>query len=357
MRTITFIVTFILITMEVAFSQFAFPDDYPTGPFPAYSPSRITGLYSVRYYSDGEEVFPVGGMSDGELIRSKDGLTDTISYMQGVRQTDIYSYSEKNLLLSYKSLVIHDLSQLLYPTQIDHYEYDNKDRIIKKTTYLNEVEEKNGEYITNTRSKSEITYDYEQNIVTFYDRFYHDDSESIRTFKYSFTETGYIEDTGEKQTEYTFDEKNRLTKISDSYSYVYHDNGYARFYDTDWELEPVKEKKDFIFDEKGYLEEVLFLKKGEMDDDWQLYYWEEYSYNGFIVSNQNIEQSSPSAKVYGTDGGIIIETHNPTTLVISTVTGQLVLKKTVDSYEKFVPVSQGLYIVNVGQESYKILVK
>lgn len=360
MRTIIFIITILFITTEIALSQYTFPYfGYPQGPFPRYSPSRITGICSIRDYNEkGEEIMlpPGQGISDIELIRSKDDLTDTITYVYGTKNTRVYTYSENNLLLSSRLLITDSPSQLVVPINITDYEYDAEDRVIKQTMYHNEVIEKGGRYMISTRIKNEDTYDYTQNTVTHHNRFYFNDSEYTQTVRYSFTSTGYIEYSGEEQTEYIFDDKNRLIQQGDIYTYIYQDNGYTELFKNIWEPDSKISRKDYIYDENGFRKEEIFYNKDETGN-WQVDFRREYTFNEFTVSNEKIEPYPSSIKVSVTASGIIVEAQDTVVLLISTIAGQQVVNKKLEEGQEFIPLSEGIYIINVGKESHKILVR
>lgn len=61
--------------------------------------------------------------------------------------------------------------------------------------------------------------------------------------------------------------------------------------------------------------------------------------------------------VYSVDGSIYIQSETPQQAAVYSITGQLQVQRTVDSSMISIPVSNGIYIVKVGKEVHKVIVK
>ena len=192
------------------------------------------------------------------------------------------------------------------------------------------------------------------------------------------TDSGYISN---DSIEYIFDKKGRLSKLKflkakDEYVvdsvgnryrvgdfyYSYFDGGYTelRYYHRGkmiWGAPDAWVKTDYFFQKKGYLsKEITYLKeKGETK--WKKLRHDEYAYSykaGNPHSNLVIEKPG---KVYAAEGSVVIENEQPALVAVYTFGGQLVEQRRMTAGIDRIPLPKGLYIVVVGKEGHKIVVR
>lgn len=68
------------------------------------------------------------------------------------------------------------------------------------------------------------------------------------------------------------------------------------------------------------------------------------------------QQKEFSVKVYTSGSSIVIETEKPATIDIYSATGLLRAQQTIDEGITYIPLSKGIYIVNVSGKAYKVMV-
>ncbi len=202
--------------------------------------------------------------------------------------------------------------------------------------------------------------------------------DKIITYTYVMTDSGYISN---DSIEYIFDKKGRLSKLKflkakDEYVvdsvgnryrvgdfyYSYFDGGYTelRYYHRGkmiWGAPDAWVKTDYFFQKKGYLsKEITYLKeKGETK--WKKLRHDEYAYSykaGNPHSNLVIEKPG---KVYAAEGSVVIENEQPALVAVYTFGGQLVEQRRMAAGINRIPLPKGLYIVVVGRQGHKIVVR
>lgn len=286
---------------------------------------------------------------------NKNLLIDTayIFSATGMITSYISKYSDKGRLLSLSSyypghkdpvtgVVITEPKENL----VDEYEYGQDGRLLKHKTYKLEG---------GSRSLDKIF-----------------------TYKYVMTDSGYISN---DSIEYILDKKGRLAKLKflkakDEYVvdsagnryrvgdfyYSYFDGGYTelRYYHRGkmiWGAPDAWVKTDYFFQKKGYLsKEITYLKeKGETK--WKKLRHDEYAYSyraGNPHSNLVIEKPG---KVYAAEGAVVIENEQPALVAVYTFGGQLVEQRRMAAGINRIPLPKGLYIVVVGRQGHKIVVR
>jgi len=167
--------------------------------------------------------------------------------------------------------------------------------------------------------------------------------------------------------EYIFDLKNRLKTIEIEYTkssavfypvpltnrmkydYKYTDSGYEEYF------EDMLNKK-VSFQEDGLCTEII-LYTDSADNLPGYFQITKYSYfkDSHEVSNAEIESVIP--QVYGVEGGVVLDLMQAAVVSVYTLSGSLVKKTNVDEGNTMIPLTKGIYIVVIGDLSYKVLVR
>jgi|GEM_PF-2926025 len=328
----------------------------------------------------------VGGFieEDGgyKLIkRSSDGLTDTIKSFPEVRPvgidvSNIKKYSDDGKLVY--SSIITDYTSYLDKKETE-YLYDSEDRILEIST------RKNYEYGSEAMVYDTVKYDYElkpdakmreYNLITHSG---HTLNDSVFVF---YNDSGYLTlqefpaiETIPRQADsikYVFDSKGRFVKKIVTYEitinngrpstldlreppiieYKYTDNGYEVYEDG------IK-TTEYKFQSNGYCTEIIHYYLFDVGDSIPLVFSiKKISYykNGeIIVGNESFENDAP--KAYGVEGGIVVSTEKPLPVSIYTFSGSLAKQERVSAGTNTIPLTEGLYVVVIGNMSYKVLVR
>lgn len=225
---------------------------------------------------------------------------------------------ENNKLVSkdcYRNLEMTDLSDQIF------YEYDEEGRRTK---------ERHIRY-----SDNEITHD--------------------TTFVFDFstvnhTDSGYIFN----NVNYCFDEKNHLKKeIHDNriitYSYYNDESGY----DMITTGNGYKDKLEHFFNKHGLLTKLTGSRLDLTSDHKSILELEYYFSPGNATSNSFVINIP---EIYGTTGGLIINTKQPEWIMIYTLSGQLVKKEYINQNQQ-IPLPKGIYIVKSTNKTFKVVVK
>jgi hypothetical protein len=310
------------------------------------------------------------------IKKSTDGLTDSLR-IYNIESSDQYEECVKKYsgeALSYSSHIVH------YPTNIDStqnkYEYDNEGRIFKIIkTYSS------GKNIT--KDTTVFDYDLKQFAPELQYNTIYKNNDSIMVF---YNDSGYVTiqefpdilsiphyvDT----TRYVFDSQSRLIKListievlsdDDVYSvvprklrgtltieYKYTDNGYEVY-------ENEMKKLEYKFQSDGYCTDIIEYETSDRSVYPPLYKIvsiEKFSYfkNGeVIVDNGLFENVIP--KLYSIQGAVVVNTEKPLPVSIYSLSGSLVKQEKVSAGNTTIPLSKGLYIVVIGNMSYKIFIR
>jgi len=302
------------------------------------------------------------------LSKNNDGLVDTLRTYAPEHAGESYAWQSVKKYTVDDQLIYVCESNQSYTNEVT-YTYDLKGRILIE-------KQKNFIYETDTivKDSSYVEYDYEKGVIYT----------KPSNIYFEYTNNGYmIADTfnvyesipgglsGEvkcvdKKT-YIFDSKNRLETIDiertlsspifyptpvvtkGKYNYKYTDFGYEEYFNSEL-------NQKVTFQEDGYCSEVIlyFDSVGEM---LRVFSIKRFSYfnSGQEVSNREIELIIP--KAYGVDGGVIIELTKSAAISVYTLSGSLVKKTNVDEGNTMMPLTKGIYIVVIGDLSYKVLVR
>lgn len=354
-----------------------------------YVDNRMTGEANPSTYSF-EEIPGFFTLRSYTLIKqSPDGLVDTFEYLSRnhtnelfVRQ-NIKKYSTDGKLIYTAPFADLTTAPAGFFMAESQYVYDTNGRI-QETNYKEYYKSIDDNSIE-IRSEGYTKYDYENNIII-------NSNSKVPLTYILYTDNGYIT----KQQDYYYDNK-ELVLVSDSviaeyifdtsnrlireerYSphisfldpgyeiiatdttiveYKYTTNGYERY-------ENGVKKESFAFQQDGYCTEIIGYRPyneyldGEEADPNELYINSitKYAYfkNGQEVSNGPIESASP--KAFGTQGGIMIDLEKATAVTVYTVAGSLVRKSQMDEGKTTISLPKGIYIVAIGNLSYKVLVR
>ena len=320
------------------------------------------------------------------LIKSSsDGLTDTLKYyyinsetMKDAMDKYVEKYSDDGKLVF--SSWDMDISKPLYGMGERKYLYDTENRISEITTI------NNNDGAATVVVYDTIKFDYEfkpyLGIETLeYNTIYMKSSKAAQndSLFVFYTEEGYeiIDESGSiydyKTTQYRFDAQNRLISINTSYNdpqptsryefymkkdflieYKYTKNGYEEF---------LNEAKiaEYKFQDDGYCMEINHYEVSDVavyPPISNLKSVEKFSYfkNGEVISDNEFF-GNVTPKIYGIQGGIVVSAEKSLPVSIYTFSGGLVKQDRVSAGTNTIPMTKGLYIVVIGNMSYKILVQ
>ena len=319
------------------------------------------------------------------LIKSSyDGFVDTLNifsetHLTGIgKRYHVKKYSDEGRL-------VYSSSVMEYPSMTDReereYLYDVEGRILEIATTKNhdgaatvmvydtvKYDYEFKPYLSTVTIKYNTIYTKEDSILVFY----FDDKNVCATIEYAGT-------VYEVNTEYLFDNQSRLTKITKSFyspavptgnnseepndlefkepitiEYKYTDNGYE-------EYENAIKKTEYKFQDDGYCMEIIQyepLDAAVFPPVYSVKSIRKFSYfkdGEVIVDNGLIGKTAP--EVYGIQGGVAINTEKSLPVSIYTFSGSLVKQERVSAGTNTIPLTKGLYVVVVGNMSYKVLVR
>lgn len=137
--------------------------------------------------------------------------------------------------------------------------------------------------------------------------------------------------------------------------YTYTNNGYK---ETSKHLGYSYVRREYVFNEQGDLIKLLWYE-GANIDNLGLSTTTEYTYTyPNPTSNENIKQQN--YKVYSTENGLVIENNIRDSNIkasIYAITGQLLRTISISDNRTEIPLSSGIYIVVLDNQSYKVKVK
>ncbi len=356
-----------------------------TSPFNGeFNEPRYKGVDSISYiYYEKKPITQTNVDEIPELVpiissyilvkNSADELSDTLRYNNGEGfDKYIKKYSEDGKLV-YSSSEVHDNNSI--DIEKRKFVYDAEERISE----ISMIKNRNGDatvmvydtikydyvfkpYLGSVTIKYNTIYTQNDSILVFYS----DDQNLYETIE-------HLRTTDETTTQYIFDDQNRLIKKTISYytppkptsgdnqeyrtpdvfDYEYTDNGY-KIYENEGKT------TEYNFQNDGYCTEIIYYEQSMIAVYPPLYVVaiEKFSYckNGTpIVGNEPIEQKAP--KVYGTQGGIVVNTETSLPVSIYMFSGALVKKEIAGAGNQIIPLSKGFYIVTIGNMSYKVLVR
>ena len=300
------------------------------------------------------------------IKRSSDGLTDTLKrilypHPEGVGITYTKKYSDEGRLVYSSSIVDYSIM-----TDIEEkkYLYDAEGRISEITTT------KNNDGAATVMVYDTVKFDYEfkpympileYNLITN-SGYTKNDSMFV-----SYSDSGYmtIQEFAAHDTvpyridsvKYVFDSQGRLVKRLQSgktVEYEYTENGYE-------EYENGIKQTEYKFQNDGYCTEIIQyapLDAAVFPPIYSIKSMEKISYfkNGeVIVGNESFEEIAP--KAYGVQGGIAVNTEKALPVSIYSFSGSLVKQENVSAGNNIIPLPKGIYVVVIGQMSYKVFVR
>lgn len=223
------------------------------------------------------------------------------------------------------------------------------------------------EYFYDAANKKDSILLYKKGLIS--DKFYLSSKEVI-----SHSDTGYVTKTYQvegqkvvlvKVSQYKTDAQKRVVasriaqadsngkvKYSD-YKYVYTENGYDMIHPVDkgW-----ISKREFRFNEQGDLiSQKQYTKIAEKDWTLDLSFEYKYTYGG-ETSNEAIEQLEN--EVFAAEGAVtIVSVQSQLPYAVYSISGQLCAQGVLTSTQTSVPLNQGVYIVLVGNERHKVVIR
>lgn len=277
----------------------------------------------------------------------------------------VYTFSPMGMITSYIS------------------KYSDKGRLLSLSSYYpGHKDPVTGVFITEPKENLVDEYEYGQDGRLLKHKTYKLDGGStsldkIFTYKYVMTDSGYISN---DSIEYILDKKGRLAKLKflkakneyvvDSagnqyrvgdFYYSYFDGGYTlRSYHRGnkiWGTTDTWVKTDYFFQKKGYLSKTVTYQRKKGEPKWKVLKHDEYAYSyraGNPHSNLVIEKPG---KVYAAEGAVVIENEQPALVAVYTFGGQLVEQRRMAAGINRIPLPKGLYIVVVGRQGHKIVVR
>ncbi len=277
----------------------------------------------------------------------------------------VYTFSPMGMITSYIS------------------KYSDKGRLLSLSSYYpGHKDPVTGVFITEPKENLVDEYEYGQDGRLLKHKTYKLEGGStsldkIFTYKYVMTDSGYISN---DSIEYILDKKGRLAKLKflkakneyvvDSagnqyrvgdFYYSYFDGGYTlRSYhrgNTIWGTTDTWVKTDYFFQKKGYLSKTVTYQRKKGEPKWKVLKHDEYTYSyraGNPHSNLVIQKPG---KVYAAEGAVVIENEQPALVAIYMFGGQLVEQRRMTAGIDRIPLPKGLYIVVVGRQGHKIVVR
>lgn len=327
------------------------------------------------------------------IKRSLDGLTDTLEVHEEMvpKSADRIDGNENTVNGR------HTLDRLPVYWEINQYAHDGK---LSHTTCLESYQSSSS--IMETRDELFFQYDQEGRLAEYRGIFYNSLDknyflEMVFSFDYnmitrsmrsnddsswsedmlihiSYTDNGYIaqwvSSTDTIIKYYMFNEADQLVRVCSVFSnyiseavqgksingfisayieYKYTPNGYEIYDENGYK------EREYLFNKDGYCTDIIYYGKG-----FQAPYIsgvEKYVYykNGQEVSNEIIEMSVP--KAYGLEGGLVLDLKQDDIVYIYSLSGSLVKKANVGEGNTTIPLPKGIYIVVIGDISYKVLVR
>ena len=242
----------------------------------------------------------------------------------------------------------------------DTYTYTDDGKILKIEGKRNTGEIYSNIFYEYTNdSATEIYYGYsevynklipfEKNIIKY------TDTPQMESFRYDMETNEWQK---EEIVNYTLDYLGRITEITrflvrtDYTSYIhyeYTDDGYIVFERRNNSKDI--NKTEYIFNDKDDIKKIKEYRYGD------LYSIEDYTYT-YLIPTANDEVKTIHPKVYSRSHNLIIE--NPGTdniISIYSITGQLLKKLSTSKNVEEIPLKAGIYIISIGNKTYKIKIK
>jgi hypothetical protein len=317
----------------------------------------------VRYRTAADRVvyreYDAGGnlRDEGSSVyrRSANGLTDTVTTHWGLSSDRIYEYDGAGNVISISDVDMEWPANAPTETVRQEYRYDAAGRLVESTMY-EALRPEMSPVVTNTYLYTEDSTVHSsissggipQRKVT---RFESTDSGYVATSILT-TESGSVRrDTS--VYEYVFDASGRLLRGGPAtFSYPGSGGYVENITGIDGTFGTIKR-----YDEKGGLtkeESYLFSEKSGI---WELTGVTEVSYQ-YSHPQHACEVAETDHDVYGTEGAVAVQSAAPSTVVIHSITGQLIGRTAVDAGTTIIPVSaKGLHIVAVGRHAYRVFVR
>ena len=258
------------------------------------------------------------GTSTAIIERSKDGLRDTFYYTHPyTNEIIVREYDTDNRLISTYRVRRPDdpfISPEIEKILLYEYKYDSSGRLTSLAWW----------------SLPGIFENYDYSTIVY-------------------TDSSYILN----QIEYVFNAEDQLIRAG-GLAYTYFKDGYT-------EIQGSFEKMSYYFQENGYQSQKLFFQKSLEDEEWYLQTtWETtYRYKDDNPHNPsgNAVIETPTRKVYGVDGAVVIQSDKPETVQIYTISGAMIRNIQTGTGSQSIALPKGFYIVRTDDQVYKVMVR
>lgn len=220
------------------------------------------------------------------------------------------------------------------------YSYDNS-TITKMFYHYSEVYDKF--FLTHKE-----VFEYDSDYIKHTDYSYNDETDKWEHPNISISKV----DHQGRVIEYGYDNNG---EYSWQFRYTYTNNGYK---ETLKYLGDSYVRREYTFNEQGDLIKVLWYEGSDVND-LRLSTTTEYTYTySNPTSNENIKQQG--YKVYSTENGLVIENNMGNSNIkasVYAITGQLLRTISISNNRTEIPLSSGIYIVVIYNQSHKVMVK
>jgi len=338
--------------------------------------------YSSASYADPSIIIQTPAEALSEFIprrlkytlikKSSDGLTDSLKTYT-IENSYLFQYTECIKKYSAERFLTYSLNTnhttIIDSTQ-NKYEYDKEGRI----SGILKINSNGRTIISDT---TVFNYNLKQFTPEIQYSTIYKNSDSIMVF---YNDSGFV--TIQKfpgvlsipphivTAQYIFDSQGRMIKgigktevlpeaprsLASSLivEYKYTDNGYV-------EYENGFKKREYKFQSDGYCTDFIEYERTDQSaypPVYKIVSIEKFSYfkNGeVIVDNESFENVAP--KVYGVQGGVVVNTEKSLPVSIYSLSGSIVKQEKVFKGNVTIPLPKGLYIVVIGNMSYKVLIR
>jgi hypothetical protein len=331
-----------------------------------------------------------------EHMHSEDGLRDTVITHSGAMRCEAFEYSLDGKLITWKELSPKEgeREKEFYVFSETCYEYDSEGRLsveIHKYPSGNYERDPEGNIPAEAFASDTIRTYYTDSTRTIYKK----DCIIAETYAFMDTDSGYFctlttettyltgyragtSESTTKEEECVFDHTGRLIRRGIVRITYTDDGGYvtAPLYEYEFDdagrLIRIGNRIIGPYTELPYME-ISYTKDGSpyrskgyvmvAEGIAELHYTEiTYYSNGVSLTDTSTPQAILATdesrhKVYGTNGFAVIEAGETATASIYSVGGQLVKKVTLTAAREQIALPAGLYIVKIGEASYKMLVR
>jgi len=317
--------------------RYLFSPAHPLQEQQVYIRENADEVFYVDYNVVGKEI--PSDVSGYRIRRSEDGQTSVVEYLSGVIFVSEYTYSTDN------KLRVEIMNPQLPVSGYIYYTYDQKGRVetimsYASPDYQNKVEEVLHIYLDDQTIYTDSGYIH--TMIRERQSLYGgiEGSDNIVIKKDTFV------------TEYVFDKQNRLTREG-NHRYTYLESG--GIMRTSIYTNEKDRKYESYYDKEGQIRKSVYYIWE--NDKWEILKYTIISHykNGQPLATMLV-MSDEQLLVYGNRGSIMLTAETEQPVRIYTFNGQLV--KQINAVpDQLIPLPRGVYIVVVGSQSCKVVVK